>query len=267
MMQGPHIKVASVQVDVADDAFEQNMENARAMALQVARQERGVNLMVFHEACLEGGTPLDRVDEAMTARALAFWREVAAQTDITVLAGRLERRADGNLYNMATAISPAGEVLADYCKMHLYNQERDTIVPGDELGMFELCGMRVGIMICADFGFPELARAYALHGCDVLAVCSSWAYPDDDLWEICNRARAAENGVYCVSSDRTGPTSRGQVKVGRSMCCDPDGFVVANLVEKPDTYFVRTLYKAEVDKRHAEMKWLEWVRPDVYAKL
>ena len=51
------------------------------------------------------------------------------------------------------------------------------------------------------------------------------------------------------------------------MCCDPDGFVVANLVEKPDTYFVRTLYKAEVDKRHAEMKWLEWVRPDVYAKL
>ena len=237
------------------------------MALRIVKSEKDIDLMLFHEGFLEGGTPFDLVDEAMTLRAIAFWKELAAETGINILAGRVERRSDGNLYNMATVFAPDGSILADYCKMHLYNQERETIVAGDQLGVFELNGMKVGIMICADFGFPELARAYALHGCDVLAVCSSWAYPDDDLWEICNRARSAENGIYCVSCDRTGPTSRGQVKVGRSMCCDPDGFVVANLVEKPDTYFVCTLYKSEVEKRHRDMKWLEWVRPDVYARL
>lgn len=266
MSQGPSIKVASVQVSVEDNAFDANMSNARAMALRVAENEKGVDLMLFHEGCLEGGVPLEQVDEAMTARALEFWKGLAAQTGINILAGRLERRADGKLYNMATVFAPDGSILADYCKIHLYNEERDTIEAGHELGMFELNGMKAGIMICADFGFPELARGYALHGCDVLAVSSSWAYPDDDLWEICNRARSSENGVYCVSCDRTGPTARGPVKVGRSMCCDPDGFVIANLVEKPDTYFVCTLFKDEVDKRHKSMKWLEWVRPDLYER-
>ena len=51
------------------------------------------------------------------------------------------------------------------------------------------------------------------------------------------------------------------------MVCDPNGFVIANLVEKEDVYFVETLHKSEVDERHKTMKWLEWIRPEVYAKL
>ena len=151
MSQGPSIKVASVQVSVEDNAFDANMSNARAMALRVAENEKGVDLMLFHEGCLEGGVPLEQVDEAMTARALKFWKELAAQTGINILAGRLERRPDGKLYNMATVFAP-------------------------------------------------------------------------------------------------------------------DGFIIANLVEKPDTYFVCTLFKDEVDKRHKSMKWLEWVRPDLYER-
>lgn len=264
-MEG-QIKVASVQFSCVDGDMEQNRENALKMARLVAQREKGVDLMMFHECCLEGGFPLEHIDERVTARNIEFWKSVAAQTGINILAGRLERR-DGGLHNMATVFAPGGEVLADYSKIHLYNSERGTVVPGDHLSIFELNGMKVGLAICADFGFPELFRAYALKGCDVVAVTSSWAYPDDDLWEICNRARSAENGIYVVSVDRTGPTSRGQVKVGRSMCCDPDGFILANLVEKTDTYFVCTMHRAEVQKRHAAMKWLEWVRPELYPTL
>ena len=122
MSQGPSIKVASVQVSVEDNAFDANMSNARAMALRVAENEKGVDLMLFHEGCLEGGVPLEQVDEAMTARALKFWKELAAQTGINILAGRLERRPDGKLYNMATVFAPDGSILADYCKIHLYNE-------------------------------------------------------------------------------------------------------------------------------------------------
>ena len=70
-----------------------------------------------------------------------------------------------------------------------------------------------------------------------------------------------------VSVDRTGPTCRGNVKVGRSMVCDPNGFIIANLVEKEDVYFVADLFKSDVDNRRKEMKWLEWIRPDVYAAM
>ena len=74
MSQSPSIKVASVQVSVEDNAFDANMSNARAMALRVAENEKGVDLMLFHEGCLEGGVPLEQVDEAMTARALEIWK-------------------------------------------------------------------------------------------------------------------------------------------------------------------------------------------------
>lgn len=264
-MEG-QLKVSAVQMTVEDGKIETNMEQAERMAKTVAGNEHGVDLLLFHEACLESGTPLEQIDEAKTAEVAEFWKRLAAETGINILAGRVERR-DGRLYNKATVFAPDGRILADYAKMHLFNQERETMVPGDEKVIFELKGMKIGIMICADFGFPELSRKYASAGVDVLAVTSSWAYPDDDLWVICNQARAAENGIYVVSCDRTGPTSKGLIKVGRSMVCDPDGFILANLVEKTDTYYVQTIYKSEVDKRHTTMKWLEWLRPEVYAKL
>ena len=44
-------------------------------------------------------------------------------------------------------------------------------------------------------------------------------------------------------------------------------FIIANLVEKEDIYFVTDLFKSEVDDRRKEMKWLEWIRPDVYAAM
>lgn len=180
--------------------------------------------MLFHEACLESGLGIVNIDDAITKKVNDFWMALAARTGINILAGRLERQGD-KIYNKGTVYAPDGRILADYAKIHLYNQERETVTPGDSMSIFELNGMKIGIMICADFGFPEL------------------------------------------SCDRTGTTSSGVVKVGRSMVCDPNGFVIANLVEKEDIYFVETLHKSEVDERHQTMKWLEWIRPEVYAKL
>ncbi len=260
------LKVCSVQVTVEDNNIEQNMKNVTAMAMEVFENEKDVDLILFHEACLEGGTPLENLTEEKCDEVVEFWRNLSMKTGMNILAGRIEREGE-KLHNKGTVFSTEGEIIADYSKMHLFNSERETMTAGDALSIFELNGMKIGIMICADFGFPELSRKYALKGVHLLAVTSSWAYPDDDLWEICNRARSSENGIYVVSSDRTGATHKGIVKVGRSMCCDPDGFILANLVEKTDTYFVQNIYRSEVEKRHENMKWLEWVRPEVYEKL
>lgn len=261
-MEG-QLKVSAVQVAVEQNNIEGNMANVERMALKVAENEKDVDLILFHEACLESGTPLESFDRELSDKVQEFWKGIAVKTGTNILAGRLERREDG-VHNKATVYTPDGQILADYSKIHLYNSERDTIVPGRELSMFELNGIKIGIMICADFGFPELSRAYAVNGCHMLAVTSSWAYPDDDLWIICNQARSSENGMYCVSVDRTGPTANGVVKIGRSMVCDPDGLILANLWEKTDTYYVQTIYRDEVEKRRKNMRWLEWLRPDLY---
>lgn len=257
------LKVAAVQVTVEQNNIKKNMENVEKMAMTVAENEKAVDLILFHEACLESGTPLPEFDKKLSDEIHDFWKSIAKKAGTNVLAGRLERKEDG-IYNKATVYAPDGRILADYAKIHLFNSERETLIPGKELEMFELNGIKIGIMICADFGFPELSRAYAVNGCHMLAVTSSWAYPDDDLWTICNQARSSENGVYCVSVDRIGPAGNGCVKVGRSMVCNPDGLIIANLWEKTDTYYVQTIYREEVEKRHQTMKWLEWLRPDLY---
>lgn len=257
------LKVAAVQVTVEQNNIKKNMENVEKMAMTVAENEKAVDLILFHEACLESGTPLPEFDKKLSDEIHDFWKSIAKKAGTNVLAGRLERKEDG-IYNKATVYAPDGRILADYAKIHLFNSERETLIPGKELVMFELNGIKIGIMICADFGFPELSRAYAVNGCHMLAVTSSWAYPDDDLWTICNQARSSENGVYCVSVDRIGPAGNGCVKVGRSMVCNPDGLIIANLWEKTDTYYVQTIYREEVEKRHQTMKWLEWLRPDLY---
>jgi len=257
------LKVAAVQVTVEQNNIKKNMENVEKMAMTVAENEKAVDLILFHEACLESGTPLPEFDKKLSDEIHDFWKSIAKKAGTNVLAGRLERKEDG-IYNKATVYAPDGRILADYAKIHLFNSERETLIPGKELVMFELNGIKIGIMICADFGFPELSRAYAVNGCHMLAVTSSWAYPDDDLWTICNQARSSENGVYCVSVDRIGSAGNGCVKVGRSMVCNPDGLIIANLWEKTDTYYVQTIYREEVEKRHQTMKWLEWLRPDLY---
>lgn len=257
------LKVSAVQVTVMQNNIKENMKHVQKMAMKVVENEKDVDLILFHEACLESETPIDEFDKETSDAVFEFWKELAAKTGTNILAGRLERREDG-VYNLATVFAPNGEILAEYTKIHLYNSEREMYVPGNELAMFELKGIKIGIMICADFGFPELSRAYAVRGCHVLAVVSSWAYPDDDLWEICNRARSSENGIYVVSCNRTGPADPAVIKVGRSIVCDPDGFILANLVEKTDTYYVQTIYRSEVEKRHKNLKWLEWLRPELY---
>lgn len=261
------LKVSAVQFHVTDGNIQANMVQVEKMATRICANEKDVDLILFHEACLESGTDQALIQEAETQQILNFWIELAKKCGTHILGGRLAFE-NGKLYNRATVFAPDGHILADYAKIHLYNSERDSLAAGDKMSVFTLNGMRIGIMICADFGFPELSRKYATSGkVDVLAVSSSWAYPDDDLWVLCNRTRAAENGIYVVSCDRTGPTSKGVVKVGRSMVCDPNGFVLSNLMEKEDTYYVQTIEKAEVEKRHRDMKWLEWIRPDVYAKM
>lgn len=259
------LKIAGVQLTVTQNNIFGNMENVEKMAMKVVENEKNVDLIMFHEACLESGTDLDSFDKETSDKIHEFWKGIAIKAGTNILAGRLERREDG-VYNQATVYAPDGSVLADYSKIHLYNKERETIVPGSELSIFELNGMKIGIMICADFGFPELARAYAVKGCHLIAVSSSWAYPDDDLWTICNQARSSENGVYVASVDRTGVVTEGFVKVGRSMVCNPDGLIIANLWEETDTYYVQTIRREEVEKRHKTMKWLEWLRPELYIK-
>jgi deaminated glutathione amidase len=147
--------------------------------------------------------------------------------------------ADGErVYNTAVCFDATGELVARYRKIHLFDtdpvpggrpyRESATTAPGDEVVVFECEGLRIGLATCYDLRFPELFRALALRGAEVLMVPSAFTLETGrDHWEVLVRARAIENGCYMLAPGQWGARADGRTTYGRSMIVDPWGTVLA----------------------------------------
>ncbi len=129
---------------------------------------------------------------------------IASQRNACIVSGICERAGD-KLHNSAVLIHPNGKIDV-YRKTHLFYEEKLWFAPGDTgLNVFEINGsfgtVKVGMMICFDWIFPEAARTLALIGAQIIA------HPSNLVLEYCQRAmftRAVENRVFTVTANRTG---------------------------------------------------------------
>lgn len=142
-------------------------------------------------------------------------------------------------FNTAIAIGPDGSVLAQYRKIHPFTfaGENSTYAAGDDLGIFDARGFRLGIAICYDLRFPELFRLYADRNVHGVIVPSAW--PADRLhhFELFIQARAAENQMFVIGVNTTGQNNAGTYN-GNSMVAGPDGSVLARAGEEETTLIV-----------------------------
>lgn len=137
-------------------------------------------------------------------------------------------RCKGRLYNSALVIGPSG-LLYRYRKLHLFNTEKEYFDPGDTpLKTIEIRGTKVGVMICFDWVFPEVARSLALQGADLLC------HPSNLVLAYCQKTmliRSLENSVYSVTANRTGKDTRPRGELlftGQSQIVGPKGEVIAS---------------------------------------
>jgi deaminated glutathione amidase len=178
--------------------------------------------------------------------------EVAQRRDAWILVGSLAETSDdpSRPYNTSVLIRPDGTIAAVYRKIHLFDVAVDAgpvdtesarVSPGDEIVVASVDGIPVGMSICYDLRFPELYRALALAGAQILTVPANFTERTGrDHWEVLLRARAIENGAYVLApSQINGPP--GQPAFGRAMVIDPWGTVVA---QAPDTV---AIIRAELD--------------------
>lgn len=234
-----------------------------AMSANLDRIEAGLrgaaaDLVVLPELCTTGYqlTPAEAeawaepVPDGLTTARLA---SLAAHEGIALCAGLAERGSDGRCYNASVLVEPEGRV-AVYRKTHLFQDERDLFAPGDT-GFFvrEVRGVRVGLMICFDWVFPESARCLALQGADVLLHCANLVLP----W--CQRSmpvRCLENGVFAATANRCGTEDRipgrpGLTFTGGSQITGPRGEILAAAGPTGDGLTV-----VEIDPARARDKWL-----------
>ncbi len=165
-----------------------------------------------------------------------------------LVTGFAERRGE-KLYNSALLIGPGG-LEAVYRKLHLFNTEKEYFDPGDlPLSVQEVAGTRIGMMVCFDWAFPEVARTLTLRGAQLLC------HPSNLVLGYCQQAmltRCLENRVFAVTANRFGPDTRphGTLRfTGRSQIVAPGGEL---LVRAPAQR--RSLEILEIDPAAADDK-------------
>ena len=149
---------------------------------------------------------------------------IAASVKRWIAAGSVVERSGDRLYNTALVFDPRGTLVARYRKLFPWAPfEREA--PGDALCAFDVPDVgRLGIMICYDGWFPEVARGLALAGAEVLLHPTLTTTADRDEELILARANAIANQCYVLNVNAA-PTIGG----GRSIGVDPEGRVLFEL--------------------------------------
>jgi predicted amidohydrolase len=182
-----------------------------------------------------------------------------------VLGGTPERAGDA-VYNSAQLLSAQGERLANYRKTHLFGDlDRDQFSPGDEpVVQAEVNGLRAGLLICYDVEFPELVRAHALAGTQVLIVPTALMRPYERVADLLVPVRAHESQLYVVYANRC--DTEGELRYcGRSTIASPDE-VLAKAGDDEELLFA-DLDPAVLDATRAETPYLADRRPELYRSL
>jgi len=194
---GRKVRLATVHFRPSGRSPAENCREFSPLIEEAARQK--ADLIVLPETLTYYGTGLTYVQaaEAIPGPSTAYFGKLAHKHNLYVVAGLLER--DGHLvYNVAVLIGPDGKVAGKYRKVCLPRSEiAGGIAPGNDYPVFDTRFGKVGMMVCYDGFFPEVARKLSIRGAEVIA----WP-----VWG-CNpalaSARACENHVYLVSSTYT----------------------------------------------------------------
>jgi predicted amidohydrolase len=197
----------------------------------------------------------------------------AAKTSgVALVAGVFEPAPDHRVYNTTVAFDAEGTLIAAYRKIHLFDalghRESQTVAPGSEVVIAELAGLKVGILTCYDVRFPELARALAVRGADLIVIGSAWAAGlfKEEHWVTLVRARAIENTIWVAAvgqvPDPDEPATSAPTGVGRSMLVDPMGVVRLDLGPGP-AVTAGTVDVSETARIRAVLPSLQHRRPDL----
>jgi predicted amidohydrolase len=161
-------------------------------------------------------------------------------------------RADGKLANRALLFGPDGAALATYDKIHMFDVDLDNgeswresaaYEPGTEAVVTDLDGAKLGFAVCYDLRFPQLFRAEALAGADLLSVPAAFTRQTGEAhWHVLLRARAIENGAYVVAAAQGGLHEDGRETYGHSLIVDPWGRIIAEAAHDEPAVIV-----AEID--------------------
>lgn len=264
------VRVAICQM-VGGASAEENVNKIAAMAEKAAKNQPGLDVIVFPEYSF--GAPPDVAPMPRDGEHIDKIAEVAKKYNVNIIPGSFARKAEnGKAYNTALFLNRKGEIIGEYNKTHLFValgfDESLSVEPGDRLSVFDTDFGRVGLMVCYDLRFPEVARSMVLSGADIIFCPAEFPAgkvlpPRTDHWDTLVRATALQNLTWTVACNNFGTTPGGENPFGRSMCVDPWGVTVAQCGGHEDIVYAEIDLEYQKAVRASVAAW-ENRRPELY---
>lgn len=200
--------------------------------------------------------------------------DLARRYGIYLSAGSMpEKDEEGNVYNTAYVFDRQGRQIAKHRKVHLFDinvkggqcfKESDTLTAGNEVTVFDTEFGKMGLCICYDLRFPELARLMVQEGAKVILVPAAFNMTTGPAhWEILFRNRGLDNQSFVVGTAPARDASSGYTSWGHSIVVSPWGDVVSQMDEK-EGYMIQELDLDRVMQVRSELPLLAHRRLDLY---
>lgn len=265
------LSVVQMQPKLADKKH--NLGKMEQFVREVLRDEKRTDLILFPELINTGyecGKEFFALAELFPdGESLRLMSRLAKEFKTHIQFGFAERdpAIEGVLYNSVALIDSDGKPLGVYRKVHLFGEEALAFRPGCSYPLFRTRIGNIGIFVCWDTLFPEVARIYAIQGADLLAIATNWEDPYAKEWDFMTSARAFDNTLHLAAANRIGKDKTLSF-FGHSRILDPLGGVIRSLDEAKEGFASAELDLEKTRRLRVEY-WtqLKDRRPDTYGLL
>ena len=241
------MRIAMIQMSVTNDK-QKNIDAAVAKIRDAVAQGAEITVLPEMFCCPYQNDCFRSYGEDAGGPAQSALSALAEELCIYIVGGSIPELANGNVYNTCYVYNRKGCQIAKHRKAHLFDidveggmsfRESDTLTRGDNITTFETEFGIMGVCICFDMRFEELARCMCLRGAQIIFVPAAFNMTTGPAhWEIMHRQRAVDNQCFVVAAAPARDENASYVSYGNSIAVDPFGTILCRGGAEETTLYV-----------------------------
>ena len=267
------IKLALCQMNVVDNK-EKNIKTARLMIEEsISKNADFIILPEMFNCPYSNDKFIEYGEKEKSSETLSEISKLAKSNNVYILAGSIPEIEEDKLYNTSYLFDRQGNVIAKHRKMHLFDidvkrkitfKESDVLTTGNDFTIADTEFGKVGIGICYDIRFPELAKIMVENGALILIYPGAFNMTTGPAhWELLFRSRAMDNQAFCIGVAPALNNDASYHSYGHSIITNPWGEVIAQASEK-ESLIISEIDLSEIKKVREELPLLKNKRDDLY---
>lgn len=256
------------QVRLINGNVTENLEKIKGTVEKAKEVNPSLKIIVFPELTTTGyylDSQIEKLAEAKDGYSFEFLAKVAKENNVHIVYGYVEDGGgEGRIYNSVQLIDDRGVSLANYRKIHTTNLEVGIFDAGNETSIVQTNLGKIGLMICWDIAFPELARMLALQGADIIIAPSAWEKPFIDPFIKFGSARSIDNTLFLATCNQIGNSEQLSF-FGKSSVYGPDGNVITQAYgENEEVVFAQINLGVRKEMKENFFSMMDERRKDIY---